>query len=68
MCQNKICMIYQYVLYNADRLKDKKKISLDRLKRTKDISSSDLIEIYSDILKSEFFEEVAEDLFKLLNY
>lgn len=68
MCQNKICFIYQYLLYNADRLKEQKLKSLDRLKRSKDISAIDLYEIYSDVLRSDVFEEIADDLFKLLKF
>lgn len=68
MCQNKICLVYQYLLFNADRLKAKKKISLERLRRSKDISAYELIEIHSDILKSDIFEGIASDLFKLLNF
>ncbi len=68
MCQNKICLIYQYLMFNADRLKEKKKISLDRLKWSKDISLDDLIEIQSDVIRSDVFEQIAGDLFKLLNY
>lgn len=68
MCQNKICLIYQYLLFNADRLKAQKKMSLERLRRSKDISASDLLEIHSDIMKSDIFEEITSDLFKLLNF
>lgn len=68
MCQNKICLVYQYLLFNADRLKDQKNKSLERLKRTKGLSGSDLVEIYSDVLRSDFFEEVFADLYNLLNY
>ena len=68
MCQNKICLVYQYLLFNADRLNDKKIKSLERLKRTKGLSSSDLIDIYSDVLRSDFFEEVFADLYNLLSY
>lgn len=68
MCQNKLCVIYQYLLFNADRLKDKKKLSLERLKRSKDITLDDLIEIQSDVIRSDVFEQIAGDLFKLLNF
>lgn len=68
MCQNKLCLVYQYLLFNADRLKDKKKISLERLKRSKDITLDDLIEIQSDVIRSDVFEQIAGDLFKLLNF
>lgn len=66
MCQNKICLVYQYLLFNADRLKDKKKISLERLKRSKDITLDDLIEIQLDVIRSEYFEQIASDIFELL--
>ena len=66
MCQNKICVVYQYLLFNADRLKDKKIKALERLNRTRGLSSSDLIDIYSDVLRSEFFEQVFDDLYELL--
>ena len=68
MCQNKICLVYQYLLFNADRLKDKKKISLERLKRSKDITLDDIIEIQQDLIRSDVFEQIAGDLFRLLNY
>lgn len=68
MCQNKICLIYQYLLFNADKFKEKKKISLERLKRSKDISADDFLSIYSDVIRSDVFEEIASDLFKLLKF
>lgn len=68
MCQNKICLIYQYLLSNGDRLRLNKKISLDRLKRSKDISADDLLEIHSAIIECDVFDSIAEDLFNLLNY
>lgn len=68
MCQNKICLVYQYLLFNADRLKEKKKLSLERLKRSKDITLDDLIEIQSDVIRSDVFEKISDDLFRLLNY
>lgn len=55
-------------MYNADRLKAQKKMSLERLRRSKDISASDLLEIHSDIMKSDIFEEITSDFFKLLNF
>ena len=68
MCQNKICLVYQYLLFNADRMKEKKKLSLERLKRSKDITLDDLIEIQSDVIRSDVFEQIAGDLFRLLNF
>lgn len=68
MCQNKVCLVYQYLLFNADRLKAQKTISLDRLRRSKDISADDLLSIHTDVIRSEVFEQIAGDLFKLLNY
>ena len=68
MCQNKVCLIYQYLIFNADRLKEKKKISLERLKRSKDITLDGLIDIQSDVIRSDVFEEISADLFRLLNY
>ena len=68
MCQNKVCLVYQYLLFNADRLKAQKIISLDRLKRSKDISADDLLSIHKDVIKSDVFEEITSDLFKLLNF
>lgn len=68
MCQNKISLVYQYFLFNADRLKEKKKISVERLKRAKDISSEEFLEVYTDILKSDIFEEITSDIFELLKF
>lgn len=68
MCQNKICLIYQYFLFKADRLKENKKRSLDRLKQSKDLSADELSQIYRNVLYSDLFEEVAEDIFNMLRF
>lgn len=68
MCQNKVCLIYQYCLNRADKYQLEKKLALERLKRSKNMRPDEFLEVLESVYRAEFFEEVTSDLFKLLNF
>ena len=66
MCQNKVCLIYQYLLFKGDRLFQDRDNAIETIKRKRYIPDSDFVSVYKSFIRAEVFDEIQSDLFKLL--
>lgn len=68
MTDNKTSLIYQYLFFKGDLLATEKKNSLDSLKRLKSVSVDDIDRVRLSLVRLSVFEEIASDLFQILDY
>lgn len=60
-------LIYQYIMFKGDKLRHEALQAVDKLKRSKKLSTADLEEIYRALLRDEVFEEFQRELINLLD-
>lgn len=66
MCQNKICLIYQYLLFKGDKLSNERDNAIELIRRKKYVPDSDFVRIYKSFIRAEVFDEIQTDLYNLL--
>lgn len=66
MCPNKLCLVYQYLLFKGDYYHDKAKRATEKLKNSKCLSSEDYVSIMNDLQAFELFDIISTELYNLL--
>lgn len=60
-------IIMQYLLHKGDHYRSCAKSSTEKMQRKKVLTSSELEQIYKDLLMNELFDSIQHDLCRLLD-
>lgn len=66
MCQNKICLIYQYLLFKGDKFHEERENAIYHIRQKRYVPDSDFVRVYKSFIRAEVFDEIQRDIFNLL--